>query len=128
PTDHAYDTAQGDAAAAPGHHGPSDSGGLPRRRRRNRATAPAPASAPDTPARRGPEESAAALAALQSGTAAARSATGSNAGTAGAVPGVAGAAPASGAAAATAAPAPEDTEGDTDGNDHIHHHEGGTAR
>ncbi|MFD8154254.1 sensor histidine kinase [Streptomyces sp. NPDC059720] len=131
PTDHAYDTAQGDAAAAPGHHGPSDSGGLPRRRRRNRATAPAPASAPDTPARRGPEESAAALAALQSGTAAARSATGSNAGTAGAVPGVAGAAPASGAAAATAAPAPEDTGGDTDGNDgndHIHHHEGGTAR
>jgi signal transduction histidine kinase len=56
---------------APGHHGPPPEGdGLPQRRRRSRVAA-ARAPEPARPARR-PEEAAAALGALQSGTAAAR--------------------------------------------------------
>ncbi|MFF3208567.1 ATP-binding protein [Streptomyces sp. NPDC002962] len=73
---HAYGTESGAAEAAPGHHEPSDTDGLPQRRRRTRAAAPeeSPARRPaHRPARR-PEEAAAALGALQSGTAAARAA------------------------------------------------------
>ncbi|MEU7723036.1 ATP-binding protein [Streptomyces tibetensis] len=117
--DHGYGTEQhleGEDAPAPGHHGPRDSGGLPQRRRRGRATAsdvPAAAGpAPSRPSRR-PEESAAALGALQSGTAAARTAARSNTG---AVPAVSEGAP----AASTADAGPEDTDSTE--------HEGGTAR
>ncbi|MBG0857608.1 sensor histidine kinase [Streptomyces spinoverrucosus] len=68
---HAYGTEPDDAAGAVApHDGPRDSGGLPQRRRRTRATTTVE-SATRGPARR-PEEAAAALGALQSGTAAAR--------------------------------------------------------
>ncbi|WP_327181100.1 ATP-binding protein [Streptomyces sp. NBC_01334] len=74
---HAYGTESGAPEAAPGHHEPSDTDGLPQRRRRARAAAPeespAPRPAAHRPARR-PEDAAAALGALQSGTAAARAA------------------------------------------------------
>ncbi|MEU6183464.1 ATP-binding protein [Streptomyces coeruleorubidus] len=123
--DHGYGTDQDDQAStpAPGHHGPRDSGGLPQRRRRGRATpppdAPAPAPAPQRRPRR-PEESAAALGALQSGTAAARFAARPNTG---AVPAVPDDAP----AATTADGATDDTGRDR--NDHDRNdHEGGTAR
>ncbi|GGU09858.1 ATP-binding protein [Streptomyces coeruleorubidus] len=120
--DHGYGTDQDDQAStpAPGHHGPRDSGGLPQRRRRSRATplpntpASEPAPAPQRRPRR-PEESAAALGALQSGTAAARFAARPNTG---AVPAVPDDAP----AATTADGATDDTGRDR--NDH----EGGTAR
>ncbi|MEU4467679.1 ATP-binding protein [Streptomyces sp. NPDC024017] len=116
--EHGYGTEQDDRATAPapGHHSPGDSGGLPQRRRRGRATAPSgPAAAEPAPQRRPrrPEESAAALGALQSGTAAARTAAGSNTGAVPAVP--------EGAPAATTADAASE---ETDSNDH----EGGTAR
>ncbi|MFH9060470.1 ATP-binding protein [Streptomyces coeruleorubidus] len=118
--DHGYGTDQDDQASAPapGHHGPRDSGGLPQRRRRSRATplpdTPASEPAPQRRPRR-PEESAAALGALQSGTAAARFAARPNTG---AVPAVPDDAP----AATTADGATDDTGRDR--NDH----EGGTAR
>jgi signal transduction histidine kinase len=66
----------GDASIVVSGHqaSPTDAGELPRRRRRTRATAPA-APAPERPVRR-PEDAAAALGALQSGTAAARGDTG----------------------------------------------------
>ncbi|MFI9613509.1 sensor histidine kinase [Streptomyces sp. NPDC052023] len=69
---HAYGTEADDAAsgAVSPHGGPRDAGGLPQRRRRTRAPASGEA-APRARARR-PEEAAAALGALQSGTAAAR--------------------------------------------------------
>ncbi|MDQ1013748.1 ATP-binding protein [Streptomyces afghaniensis] len=119
--DHGYGTDQDgqDSAPAPGHHGPRDNGGLPQRRRRSRATPPqgtpaaAPAPAPQRRPRR-PEESAAALGALQSGTAAARFAARPNTGAPPAV--------SEGAPAATTADGPDDTGRDR--NDH----EGGTAR
>lgn len=68
----------------PGHHAPSDTGGLPRRRRRAQVAAAArdmPASRPAVrrPEPR-PERAAAALGALQAGTAAARSAAHEDAG------------------------------------------------
>ncbi|MFF9809627.1 sensor histidine kinase [Streptomyces coeruleorubidus] len=120
--DHGYGTDQDDQASTPvpGHHGPRDSGGLPQRRRRSRAAslpntpAAEPAPAPQRRPRR-PEESAAALGALQSGTAAARFAARPNTG---AVPAVPDDAP----AATTADGATDDTGRDR--NDH----EGGTAR
>ncbi|WP_330460885.1 ATP-binding protein [Streptomyces sp. NBC_00820] len=72
---HGYGAEQEHTAPGSGHQGPRDSGGLPQRRRRGRADAPAAATpaaaAPAGPARR-PEESAAAMAALQHGTAAGR--------------------------------------------------------
>ncbi|MFF7314286.1 ATP-binding protein [Streptomyces sp. NPDC008137] len=121
--EHGYGTDQDDRAAspAPGHHTPGDSGGLPQRRRRSRATpasdtqvaasAPAPRRRP-----RRPEESAAALGALQSGTAAGRSAAARpNTGASPAVP--------EGAPAVTTA----DTASDDTGHDR-NDHEGGTAR
>ncbi|MEV3972935.1 ATP-binding protein [Streptomyces sp. NPDC050698] len=116
--DHGYGKEQdADASApAPGHHGPRDGGGLPQRRRRNRATVSAatgPADPAPAPRPRRPEEAAAALGALQSGTAAARLAAGSNNRAAPAVP--------EGAPAATTA---DGACEETDSNDH----EGGTAR
>ncbi|MFC9913184.1 ATP-binding protein [Streptomyces sp. NPDC059862] len=77
---HAYGIEQDDGAdgVVSEHDGPRDAGGLPQRRRRSRATAP-DTPAPRRPARR-PEEAAAALGALQSGTAAARSGTGTTGG------------------------------------------------
>ncbi|MFE8963929.1 ATP-binding protein [Streptomyces iakyrus] len=114
--DHGYGKEQDTDAPAPGHHGPRESDGLPQRRRRGRATAPSgPAAAEGAPHSRPrrPEESAAALGALQSGTAAARFAAGSNTG---AVPAVPEGAP----AATTADQASEDAHSNDD--------EGGTAR
>ncbi|WP_328336154.1 ATP-binding protein [Streptomyces violaceus] len=122
--EHGYGTDQEHRAGAPapGHHSPGDSG-LPQRRRRGRATPPShtqgsgsvPAPAPQRRPRR-PEESAAALGALQSGTAAGRSAAARpNAGAFPAVP--------EGAPATTTADAASD---DTDHD--LNDHEGGTPR
>ncbi|MGX1567114.1 ATP-binding protein [Streptomyces sp. NPDC055506] len=123
--EHGYGADQDDRAAAPppGHHSPGDSGGLPQRRRRSRATpasdtqgpASAPAPAPQRRPRR-PEESAAALGALQSGTAAGRSAAARP--NTGAFPAVPEGAP----AVTTADAASDDTDHDR------HDDEGGTAR
>ncbi|EFL29729.1 predicted protein [Streptomyces viridochromogenes DSM 40736] len=99
--DHGYGSDRDEQAERPvsGHHGPRDSGGLPQRRRRSRvappsdasapATAPAPTPAPTPTSQRRPrrpEESAAALGALQSGTAAARYAARPNTGALPSVP------------------------------------------
>ncbi|MGA5901104.1 ATP-binding protein [Streptomyces venetus] len=124
--DHGYGSDRDEQAEPPvsGHHGPRDSGGLPQRRRRSRITPPADAAAPaiapaPTPAPqrrpRRPEESAAALGALQSGTAAARFAARPNTGALPSVP--------DGAPAATTA---DEASDDTDR--HRNDHEGGTAR
>ncbi|WP_244181947.1 ATP-binding protein [Streptomyces curacoi] len=68
------------SGAASGHQAPRDTGGLPRRRRRTRvAAASGDTPAPRSPARR-PEEAAAALGALQAGTAAARATAGESTG------------------------------------------------
>ncbi|MDX5565040.1 ATP-binding protein [Streptomyces sp. ID05-04B] len=76
---HAYGAETGTPEPVPGHREPRDEDdGLPQRRRRARPTAPAPtrrqtpARAPERRPARSPEEAAAALGALQSGTAAAR--------------------------------------------------------
>ncbi len=84
---HGYGTEEADAASAAvsGHHAPRpadvaadpaprDAGGLPQRRRRTRITAEGRAAAAPAPrpSERTPEEAAAALGALQAGTAAAR--------------------------------------------------------
>ncbi|KUO05627.1 ATP-binding protein [Streptomyces caeruleatus] len=61
------------ADAVPGHHAPRDADGLPRRRRRTRVAAAARDVPEARPAVRRPEQAAAALGALQAGTAAARS-------------------------------------------------------
>ncbi|CAL9326872.1 ATP-binding protein [Streptomyces sp. SudanB52_2052] len=113
--DHGYGPEHVDQISAPasGHPGPRDTGGLPQRRRRSRTAGPA--DAPGAAPRRRPEESAAALGALQSGTAAARSAAGPNAGP---VPAVPEGAPAT----TTAGTATDDTGHDRDDE------EGGTAR
>ncbi|MDQ0988968.1 ATP-binding protein [Streptomyces sp. V3I7] len=68
---HGYGVEPEGTALASGHQGPRDSAGLPQRRRRTRTETPA-AAAPVAAARR-PEDSAAALGALQQGTTAARS-------------------------------------------------------
>ncbi|MFJ3308910.1 ATP-binding protein [Streptomyces sp. NPDC086549] len=67
---HGYGAEHDGPGSASGHQRLRDPGGLPQRRRRTRAAAPA-APAPQSPPRR-PEDAAAALAALQYGTAAAR--------------------------------------------------------
>jgi anti-sigma regulatory factor (Ser/Thr protein kinase) len=81
----AEDTDSGSDAVS-GHHAPRDTGGLPQRRRRTRITAaaagpaPRPESQPDArPETRRPEQAAAALGALQAGTAAARAEAGDSA-------------------------------------------------
>ncbi|MFJ4693150.1 ATP-binding protein [Streptomyces sp. NPDC088766] len=115
---HAYGTEDA-VPDAPGHRTPTDEDGLPQRRRRPRpavaatATGPSTAPGPARPPRR-PEEAAAALGALQTGTAAAR----------------AGAAP-----AGAARPAAHDTDqtdqiSHTDHTGHTGHtdDEGGAAR
>ncbi|WP_030897080.1 ATP-binding protein [Streptomyces sp. NRRL S-474] len=116
--DHGFGSDQDDQAAAPasGHQDPQGSSGLPQRRRRSRIAPPPDVSAPaPQPRPRRPEESAAALGALQSGTAAARFAARSNTGAVPAVP--------EGAPVTTRTDeASDDT--DRDQNDH----EGGTAR
>ncbi|MFF8352520.1 ATP-binding protein [Streptomyces chartreusis] len=75
---HGYGAEHDDATdAVSGHHGPRDTGGLPQRRRRRTRTTPASDDAPaPAPAERRPEQAAAALGALQAGTAAARKASG----------------------------------------------------
>lgn len=75
---HSYGSDRDDRAVADaaGHQAVPDAGGLPRRRRRTPAAAPAAPLAPETRRpERGPEQAAAALGALQSGTAAARAAS-----------------------------------------------------
>jgi signal transduction histidine kinase len=92
---HSYGSERDERAVADvsGHQALPDAGGLPRRRRRTPVTAPVTPTAPQThqPERR-PEQAAAALGALQSGTAAARAAnddTGIAAGEPTAAPGTA---------------------------------------
>lgn len=77
-TSHGYGTDQEDGAAdaVSGHHAPRDAGGLPQRRRRARVAAAARDVPAPRPAVRRPDRAAAALGALQAGTAAARTATG----------------------------------------------------
>ncbi|MFC5216487.1 sensor histidine kinase [Streptomyces coerulescens] len=101
-TTHGYGAEHEDATdAVSGHHGPRDTGGLPQRRRRRTRMTPAYDDVPaPRPAVRSPEQAAAALGALQAGTAAARNETGE----------------------------PTAEARDTDQNDHDHDHEGGTAR
>ncbi|MFJ8059352.1 ATP-binding protein [Streptomyces sp. NPDC096142] len=75
---HAYGSERDERAVpeASGHRTVPDAGGLPRRRRRTPVGAPtAPAASASHPPQRGPEQAAAALGALQSGTAAARAAS-----------------------------------------------------
>ncbi|MFE6622426.1 sensor histidine kinase [Streptomyces sp. NPDC057740] len=74
-TSHGYGAEHDDEAAdaVPGHHAPRDAGGLPQRRRRTRAATAARDVPEAREAVRRPEQAAAALGALQAGTAAARS-------------------------------------------------------
>ncbi|MEW1642778.1 ATP-binding protein [Streptomyces sp. NPDC091219] len=75
---HAYGSERDEPAVpeASGHRTVPDNGGLPRRRRRTPVGAPtAQATSASHPPQRGPEQAAAALGALQSGTAAARAAS-----------------------------------------------------
>ncbi|WP_329556885.1 ATP-binding protein [Streptomyces sp. NBC_00696] len=75
---HAYGSESEERAVADasGHQAVPDAGGLPRRRRRTPVGAPTPQTAPEAhPPERRPEQAAAALGALQSGTAAARAAS-----------------------------------------------------
>lgn len=75
-TSHGYGAEPEADASDPvsGHHAPRDTGGLPRRRRRAQVAAAARDMPASRPAVRRPERAAAALGALQAGTAAARSA------------------------------------------------------
>ncbi|GAB2746849.1 ATP-binding protein [Streptomyces bullii] len=74
---HGYGSDQDDAPSpAAGHQDPRDTGGLPQRRRRGRSRAATPDAPAPTAPPRSPEEAAAALGALQSGTAAARAEAG----------------------------------------------------
>lgn len=111
---HAYGRESGEPEPA-GHHAARGADGLPQRRRRTRPAAPRtaaprtaepPDAGPARPARR-PEDAAAALGALQSGTAAAR-------------------------ASSSEAPAPDESHmapaPDEDHIDHTDHAEGGAAR
>ncbi|WP_432192473.1 ATP-binding protein [Streptomyces sp. bgisy027] len=117
-TTHGYGAEPDDATdAVSGHHGPRETGGLPQRRRRSTRMTPASDDAPaPAPAERRPEQAAAALGALQAGTAAARKAS----------------AEPTGDDAATAVPKAVARDTDrtdrTDRTDHDHEHEGGTAR
>lgn len=127
--DHATD-------AVSGHHGPRDTGALPQRRRRRTRMTPASDDAPaPAPAERRPEQAAAALGALQAGTAAARKASGEPTGD--------DASTAVSKAAVTESAVPETAlreraraergpdqavAHEPDQTDHDHDHEGGTAR
>ncbi|MGW0150251.1 ATP-binding protein [Streptomyces sp. NPDC003333] len=75
---HGYGSDRPEGDTGSGHRDGPDTGGLPRRRRRRRTRATAAPEEPAAPRSEapGPEQAAAALGALQAGTAAARSATG----------------------------------------------------
>ncbi|MFJ9896211.1 ATP-binding protein [Streptomyces sp. NPDC091280] len=115
---HSYGSEPDERAPAdvPGHQAVPDTGGLPRRRRRDAVAAASARSAPaarktptaPAPPERGPEEAAAALGALQSGTASARAAS-------------------QGAAAEDSA-GPRPAAHDVDQDDHGNDYEGGAAR
>jgi anti-sigma regulatory factor (Ser/Thr protein kinase) len=129
-TSHGYGADhEDDTSRAPSRpHAPRDTGGLPQRRRRTRMTAPSGDTPAPRPATRRPERAAAALGALQAGTAAARSAagepTGDDASTAVPEPARAARQPAEAPAYDT-----ERTDHDSDRHqDSDHDHEGGTAR
>ncbi|MEU6305447.1 ATP-binding protein [Streptomyces chartreusis] len=132
---HGYGAEHDDATdAVSGHHGPRDTGGLPQRRRRRTRTTPASDDAPaPTPAERRPEQAAAALGALQAGTAAARKASGEPTGDDASTDVPNATVPGTGSrerARARREPdraASHDTD-QTDQTDHDHDHEGGTAR
>ncbi|MER5942298.1 ATP-binding protein [Streptomyces sp. NPDC001928] len=118
---HGYGAEHDDASdAVSGHQGPRDTGGLPQRRRRTRMAAPPDDAPAPRPAERRPEQAAAALGALQAGTAAARTAAGESGGD----------------DASTAVPQPlradrgpdEAVAQDTDQTERDHDHERGTAR
>ena len=73
---HAYGSDRPDDDTGSGHRDSGDTGGLPRRRRRTRVTTASDEPAVPRPAAHRPDQAAAALGALQAGTAAARSAGG----------------------------------------------------
>ncbi|MGW1362024.1 ATP-binding protein [Streptomyces chartreusis] len=132
---HGYGTEHDDATdTVSGHHGPRDTGGLPQRRRRRTRTTPASDDAPAlAPAERRPEQAAAALGALQAGTAAARKASGEPTGDVASTDVPNASVPEAGLRErARAERGPDravahDTD-QTDQTDHDHDHEGGTAR
>lgn len=134
---HGYGAEHDDATdAVSGHHGPRDTGGLPqRRRRRTRMTSASDDAPAPTPAERRPEQAAAALGALQAGTAAARKASGEPTGDDASTDVPNASVPENGPRErARAERLPDETVAhDTDrtdqtDHDHDHDHEGGTAR
>ncbi|MGW6890132.1 ATP-binding protein [Streptomyces chartreusis] len=137
---HGYGAEHDDATdAVSGHHGPRDTGGLPqRRRRRTRMTSASDDAPAPTPAERRPEQAAAALGALQAGTAAARKASGEPIGDDASTDVPNASVPENGPRErARAERLPDETVAhDTDrtdqtdqtDHDHDHDHEGGTAR
>ncbi|MFC8241958.1 ATP-binding protein [Streptomyces chartreusis] len=132
---HGYGAEHDDATdAVSGHHGPPDTGGLPqRRRRRTRMTSASDDAPAPTPAERRPEQAAAALGALQAGTAAARKASGEPTGDDASTDVPNASVPETGSRErARAERLPDETvahdTGRTDRTDHDHDHEGGTAR
>ncbi|WP_234329856.1 sensor histidine kinase [Streptomyces viridochromogenes] len=124
------DASGADADAVSGHHAPRDAGGLPQRRRRARVAAAARDVPAARPATRHPDRAAAALGALQAGTAAARTTAGEP------TKDDSTAVPEAGQAARRRPEAAPDDTGETDKtdktdrNDHTHQdvNEGGTAR
>ncbi|MGW7720674.1 ATP-binding protein [Streptomyces chartreusis] len=138
---HGYGAEHDDATdAVSGHHGPRDTGGLPqRRRRRTRMTSASDDAPAPTPAERRPEQAAAALGALQAGTAAARKASGEPTGDDASTDVPNASVPENGPRErARAERLPDETVAHdtdrtdrtdrTDQTDHDHDHEGGTAR
>ncbi|MGW6960554.1 ATP-binding protein [Streptomyces chartreusis] len=138
---HGYGAEHDDATdAVSGHHGPRDTGGLPqRRRRRTRMTSASDDAPAPTPAERRPEQAAAALGALQAGTAAARKASGEPTGDDASTDVPNASVPENGPRErARAERLPDETVAhdtdrtdrtdQTDQTDHDHDHEGGTAR
>ncbi|MFG2739771.1 ATP-binding protein [Streptomyces chartreusis] len=138
---HGYGAEHDDATdAVSGHHGPRGTGGLPqRRRRRTRMTSASDDAPAPTPAERRPEQAAAALGALQAGTAAARKASGEPTGDDASTDVPNASVPENGPRErARAERLPDETVAhdtdrtdqtdQTDQTDHYHDHEGGTAR
>ncbi len=131
-TSHGYGADQDDGGAAsdavPGHHAPRDAGGLPQRRRRARVAAAARDVPAARPATRRPDRAAAALGALQAGTAAARTAASEP--TDEPIDERSSAVPEAGQAARRRTDAAPDDTAETGRNDHTGQdvHEGGTPR
>ncbi|MEU9659107.1 ATP-binding protein [Streptomyces chartreusis] len=129
---HGYGAEHDDATdAVSGHHGPRDTGGLPQRRRRRTRTTPASDENPaPAPAERRPEQAAAALGALQAGTAAARKASGEPTGDDASTDVPNASVPETGSRERARAERGPDraVAYDTDQTDRDHDHEGGTAR